>query len=158
MAVRRPSDPPSYLYISPGLLQTMRAEMRRFLLHSYTRERRLTLVDDGTGPDNPGTDSWNQPRYTFAPPEMGIPCYYEIREVPVITPQGLTTLNLPRLILAIDDTLTEGDHVRNIITADGTTILRGPVVVETLQAQDPNMGGPVLLEATLREVQFEPSS
>src|SRR5258708_8026115 len=138
----------------------MRREMRRFLLHSYTRTPRLITADTGTGDPttDPGVDEWNQPVYSFGPPVSGIPCFYELREIPVITPQGLTTLNLPRLILAIGDPLKKGDHVSNIITSDKTVILVGPVAVEDVRPQDPNVGGPVLIEAVLREVQFLPSS
>jgi hypothetical protein len=160
MAVGRPSDPPSYTYISPALLRTMRSEMRRFLLHSYTRISRITLPDAGTGPgaNNAGVDEWNQPTVSFAPPVSGLPCFYEINRGPLVTPRGLLGMNVPRLFVSIDDTLKEGDHVTNVTTSDGSILLIGPVIVESIQRQDPNVGGPVIIEATLREAQIIQSS
>lgn len=141
---------PSFTYISPGLLQTMRREMRRFLLHQYTRSARQPTADS--------LDSWGQQTYTFADPVAGLPCFYEIREIPVVTPEGVTTLNLPRLILAYDDPTQEGDIVSNIITGDNSVIFPGPAVIERIQLRDPNMGGGVFAECTLRLVQFIPTS
>lgn len=157
---------PSFTYVSPNLLTTMRREMRRFLLHTYTRTPRIVIEDTGTGDPatDPGVNDWNQPVYDFGEPISGLPCFYEIREVPVITPQGLMTLNMPRLVLAFNDPLREGDHVSSIMTEPDprtgipTVLVAGPVIVESVRPQDPNLGGPVLIEATLREIQFLPSS
>jgi hypothetical protein len=123
----------------------MRRETRRFLLHTYTREARL-------GADS--MNEWGQQTYNFATPVAGIPCFYAVSEVPVVTPQGLIRFNLPTMTLAFDDPVEVGDRVTNIITADGTVLVIGPVVIESLQPQDPNVGGPVLIQAKLREVNY----
>lgn len=143
------NQPPGYVYVTQSLLDTMRRQTRKFLLHTYTRQTRLPA-------DNP--DSWNLPGYQFSNTVSGIPCFYAVKEVPIVTPEGLTTLNLPVLTLGYDDTTQVGDLVTNILTTDGTVLLSGPVLVESLQPRDPNMGGPVLIEAHLRDVEFVPSS
>jgi hypothetical protein len=143
------NTPPAYVYISPGLLDNMRRETRRFLLHSYTRVARLSAG---------ALDSWGQATYNFAGPVNNIPCFYAVKEVPIVTPEGLTTLNLPVLTLGFDDPAQVGDLVQNIQTTDGVLLVLGPVLIESLQPRDPNVGGPVLIEAHLREVEFVPTS
>lgn len=149
------NQPPVFEYISPGLLGNMRREVRRFLLHTYTRTSRLVTP---TGSAVGTLDSWGQQSYQFGTPVTGIPCFYAVKEIPFPTAEGLTTLNIPVLTLGFDDPIMVGDHVSNIQTQDGTVLVVGPVVVESLQPRDPNMGGPILLEAHLRDVEFVPTS
>jgi hypothetical protein len=144
------NQPPGFVYVSAGLLDTMRRQVRKFLMHSYTRESRTSVGST--------TDDWGQQSYTFGAKITGIPCFYAVREIPIPTPEGMTTLNLPILTCGFDDPIQVGDLVSNIQTADGSFILTGPVVVESLQPRDPNMGGPVLIEAHLRDVEFVPTS
>lgn len=160
------NTPPNFTYISPGLLGNMRREVRRFLQHTYTRTSRLPVTNASSAPV---LDAWGQQTYQFivtqgpglevdAQQETGIPCFYTLQEVAFPTPDGLTTLNRPILTLGFDDPTQVGDHVSNIQTSDGAILVVGPVVVESLQLRDPNVGGPVLIEAHLRDVQFVPTS
>lgn len=141
--------PPIYTYISPGLLTTMRREMSRFLLHTYTRTPRLSV---GT------IDSWGQPLMVAGTPVTDVPCFFEIRERFIIQPGGGMVVSEPILKVAFDDPLKEGDVISNVRTlADPTTglttlILSGPVSTETVVAKDSNMGGPLFIEATLHEI------
>lgn len=154
--------PPSYTYISPGLLNNMRREVARFLLHTYTRTSRIVVKNDVFHPDVE-LDSWGQQTYAFGTKDIpgtkvdGIACFYGVMEAPYPSTQGLTTLNRPVLTLNFDDPLVVGDHVSNIRTADGTLLLEGPVSVESLQPRDPNLGGPLLVQAILRDVQMIPN-
>lgn len=155
------NQPPGFVYISPDLLSTMRREIRRFLLHTYTRTSRLVVPIGSTT----GTlDAWGQQTYQFGTSQLNgttdtfVPCFYAVKEVPIPTAEGLTTLNIPVLTLGFDDPIAVGDHVSNIQTADGTVLIVGPVVVESLQPRDPNMGGPILIEAHLRQAEFIPNS
>jgi len=142
-------EPPAFIYISSGLLSTMRREARRFLLHTYSRTPR-TSADS--------LDSWGQAEYEFDKIINNIPCFYAVKEVPIPTTEGLTTLNLPMLTLGFDDPAQVGDVVSNIMTADGTILIAGPVIIESLQPRDPNMGGPILIEAHLRDMDYVPTS
>lgn len=127
----------------------MRREARRFLLHTYTREARLSAD---------ALDAWGQATYNFGLPINNIPCFYAVKEVPIVTPEGLTTLNLPVLTLGFDDPAQVGDLVSNIQTEDGVLLVAGPSVIESLQPRDPNVGGPVMIEAHIRDMQFVPTS
>lgn len=160
--------PPNFTYISPSLLDNMRREVRRFLLHTYTRTSRLVVLNTPNAPGQ-ALDAWGQQTYQFVTTELPgvdvdaqleflIPCFYALQEISFPTPDGLTTLNRPMLTLGFDDPLKVGDHVSNIQTADGTVLVVGPLLVESLQIRDPNIGGPVLIEAHLRDVQFVPTS
>ncbi len=164
MSINAPSG---FSYIGPSLLGSMRREVRRFLLHTYTKTSRIVTLNTQAVP-TAALDSWGQQTYTFGTPTTGtsvngtvvnnIPCFYAIKEIPFPTADGLTTLNIPILTLGFDDPIKVGDHVSNIQTADGTVLIAGPVLVESLQARDPNLGGPVLIEAHLRQVEFVPSN
>ncbi len=140
----------------------MRQETARFLLHTYTRISRIPPAI--TDPPTPlSEDDWGLPVYALGKPgtpnvQNNIPCFYGIKETAVITPEGLITLNLPILTCAYTDIIKKGDRVSNIQTLDGTMLVAGPVLVESVERQDPNIGGPVLIECQLREIVTLPSS
>lgn len=139
--------------------------MSRFLLHTYTRRIRTAITDTGTGDPatDPGVDDWNQPKYTWSAAEPGIPCFYEIKGRIVVTPQGLMTINQPRVIVASDDPLAEGDlvsniRIRNINRTVGPVIFPGNYVVEDIWPQDPTENGSLFNEAYLRQPEIVPTT
>lgn len=138
--------PPVFTYISPGLLNNMRREVPRFLEHTYTRSQRNPVAG--------GFDSWGHQTFEFTNAVVGIPCFYNEKEIPFITPDGLTTLNRPEIIFLYMDPVLEGDIVTNILTLDGELLIPGPMVVEHLSKSDPNLGGAIFLTGTLRDVEF----
>jgi hypothetical protein len=151
--------PPVFRYISGGQLNTMRREMDRFLVHTYTRIPRAPPYV--TAPPTPNSeDDWGLPVTGFPvlPPDQqatmeNLPCFYAEKEMAVVTPSGLTTLNIPILYIRFNDQLIEGDRVTDVMAADGTLLIPQPVLVEQVSPQDPNMGGPVFIEARLRRVE-----
>lgn len=126
----------------------MRQEMRRFLVHQYTRIAREQVATE---------DAWGQQTYEFAAPVFNVPCFYDIQEKAVITAKGVTTLETTVLYLAYDDSSLEGDMVQNITTADGIVLLQGPVVLEDVRLRDPAINGGLFIQATLREVEYVPN-
>src|SRR6516162_9170914 len=128
------SRPPGFTYVTPNLLSFIRRETRKFLLHQYTRTKRLPTLQQ---------DDWGEASFNFGSPVAGIPCFYQVNEVAIARPDGLTTLNRPELTLGFDDPIQIGDLVSNIVTQDGLMLVVGPLLVESLQPGDPNQGGPV---------------
>jgi hypothetical protein len=91
------------------------------------------------------------------------PCYYEILKRPLVLPTGLITQNLPVIIVPPDDPLQQGDFISDVQTApdpvSGTTVLllMGPVEVENIFPQAPNVNGGIFNQATMREIAILPS-
>lgn len=138
--------------ISAGELAGMRREVERTFVHTYTRTPRLSTADNPATPTaDESQDAWGSPAVTFGSAQPGRPCKYRERSTPVVTPNGLVNVNVPVLLVPSSDQIAPGDQVSQVVDAYGTVFVAGPVEVEDVSPRGTIAGGPLHLEAQLRQ-------
>lgn len=130
--------------ISASLTRTIRRMLAPLLSNTYTRTTEGAGVQDAHFNETaePGT------------PVSGLPCVFLWSDRLVIDEGGRTTVKTPTLYVPYDDPLAVGDEVTNVIDRDGTVLLAGPALVDTI---DPaaESGGSAIKIAVLKFVGAE---
>lgn len=156
------SATPAYVGVSAFYQSVMAFETKRYLQHLYTRIPIVPIIDPTNGQEV--LDDWGLPSYSQPTTYPNQPCqfYYKIRTI--VTPYGVTNLNVPTLVIAPEDPLAEGDQVSNIVTIPDpdtgaqVVLLTGPMFVEKVYPQDPQYGTSIYNEASLRDMKVVPNS
>lgn len=138
--------PPTYTYISAGLLNNIRREATRFMLHRYTRRSRAVV--DGT------FDEWGHQALAPGSIITDIPCYFYVKDTDLVTAQGLVAFGKPYLMVLWTDTLGVGDVISNVVALDGSPVNLEPMIVENITPRNVNVDGAIYIEAGLREYEF----
>jgi hypothetical protein len=109
--------------VTIGNVRGLRAQT---LTHTYTWIQRTGTVVDSEGGTVP---AWGLP-------VAGRPCHLLPQEVTRVDPSGAPLeMQAPRLIVAWDDPIMDGDAVRDVYDADGNLLLSGPAAVMSLTVQ-----------------------
>lgn len=126
----------------------IRGRVGRYLLDSYTRHDRQDVADDtGTPTVDESTDAWGNPIIVYETPlpvpatssaSLRVPCMWVGAGAVIQTMSGTFIEDTPTMYVASNDPLQIGDHVSNIIDAEGVVRLVGPARITDM----PNYGPP----------------
>lgn len=129
-----------------SLTRTIRRALAPLLSNTYSRSVVEAGVEDAHFNETavPGT------------PVSGLPCVFLWADRLVIDEGGRSTVKTPTLYVRYDDLLAVGDLVSDVVDRDGTVIMSGPAVVDTI---DPaaESGGSAVKIAVLKFVAVERS-
>lgn len=111
-----------------GLLSSAEATAVRSALGLLRVHTCTITASEATG----GTDAWGNPVVADDTPQTAVPCKYRADDRVRIDAQGNLILRAPTVTVAHDVTVAAGDRVSAITDSDGTVLLAGPAIVETI--------------------------